>query len=298
MMLTEFENALKKLKPKDISEPIKTTYGFHIIQLDSVTPERIKPLNEVKEEIKTKIKENKTRQKMRRVVKHIYRSAKEDQDLARAAQENKLSTQTTTFISRENHIVEDIGSNPVFFNQAFLLEDNKVGEPVVTLESAFVMKVVNREKAYIPDLTGVKKLAQEKAQEEKDYTFSKTKSESLASQLVGETTDLESISKKFGLDLKHSPFFNRSDSIPGIGNLEKLKNKAFGLNNGKSGWVLVRNNYYLIRLQDRQKVGVPEAESLKELKIKLKSEKGNSAFQEWVENLKEDSEILVDKSQI
>ena len=298
MMLTEFENALKKLQPKDISEPIKTTYGFHIIQLDSVTPERIKPINEVKEEIKNKIKENKTRQKMRRVVKHIYRSAKEDQDLVRAAQENNLSAQTTSFVSRENHIVQDVGSNPDFFNQAFLLQDNIVGEPVVSLESAFVLKVVNREEAYIPDLKDVEKLAQEKAQEEKDYIYSKTKSESLASQLVDGTADLESISKNFGLDVKHSPFFNRSDSIPGVGNLEKLKNKAFELNNGKSGWVLVRNKYYLVRLQGRKKAGVPEAESLKELKIKLKSEKGDSAFQEWVRNLKEGSEILVDKSQI
>ena len=73
----------------------------------------------------------------------------------RAAQENSLSTKTTPFISREDHVDPDIGSNPEFFNQAFLLEDNKVGEPVVTLESAFVMKVVNREKPYIPELNDV-----------------------------------------------------------------------------------------------------------------------------------------------
>ena len=235
---------------------------------------------------------------MRRVVKHIHRSAKEDQDLVRAALENNLSVQTTSFISRENHIVPDIGSNPDFFNQAFSLEDNKIGEPVVTLESAFVMKVINREKPYIPELKDVKKLAREKAQEEKDHTFSTTKSESLAKKLVNGTIDLESTAKKFELDLKHTPFFNRSDSIPGIGNLEKLKTKAFELNNGKTGWVLVRSNYYLIRLQERQKADAPDMETLKELRKKLKLEKGDSAFQEWMENLKESSEILVDKSQI
>ena len=298
MMVTEFENALRKLSPKETSEPIKTSFGFHIIRLDEITPERIKPLEEVKEEIIKKLKENKTRRKMRRVVKHIHRSAKEDQDLVRAALENNLSVQTTSFISRENHIVSDIGSNPDFFNQAFSLEDNKIGEPVVTLESAFVMKVINREKPYIPELKDVKKLAREKAQEEKDHTFSTTKSESLAKKLVNGTIDLESTAKKFELDLKHTPFFNRSDSIPGIGNLEKLKTKAFELNNGKTGWVLVRNNYYLIRLQERQKADAPDMETLKELRKKLKLEKGDSAFQEWMKNLKESSEILVDKSQI
>ena len=63
MMVTEFENALKKLSPKETSEPIKTSFGFHIIRLDEITPERIKPLEEVKEEIIKKLKENKTRRK-------------------------------------------------------------------------------------------------------------------------------------------------------------------------------------------------------------------------------------------
>ena len=298
MMVTEFENALKKLKAKETSEPIKTTFGFHIIQLNKISPERIKQLDEVKEEIIKKLKENKTRQKMRRVVKHIHRSAKEDQDLAGAAQKNNLSVQTTSFISREDHLVTDIGNNPGFFNQAFSLEDNKVGDPVVTLESAFVMKVISREKPYIPELKDIEKLALEKAQDEKDQTFSTAKSESIAKELVDGTTDLESTAKTLGLDLKHTPFFNRSDSIPGLGNLQKLKAKAFELDSGKSGWVLVRNNYYLIRLQERQKADLPDVETLKELRQKLKLEKGNSAFQEWMENLKESYEILVDRSQI
>ena len=61
---------------------------------------------------------------------------------------------------------------------------------------------------------------------------------------------------------------------------------------------MVRSNYYLIRLQERQKADAPDMETLKELRKKLKLEKGDSAFQEWMKNLKESSEILVDKSQI
>ena len=98
--------------------------------------------------------------------------------------------------------------------------------------------------------------------------------------------------------MKQTPFFDRSDSIPGIGNLEKVKTKAFELDDGKAGWAFVRDNYYLIRVRDRQKANAPEIEALKELKTKLKLEKGDSAFQDWMENLKERSEILIDKSQL
>ena len=298
IMVSEFESALENLKPKEISEPIKTSFGFHIIRLDEVNPERIKPLGEVKEEIIQKLKGIKTRQKMRRVAKHIHRSAKEDQNLARAAQENQLTVQTTPFVSRENHEVSDVGINPDFFNQVFSLEDNKIGKPIDTLEAAFVLKVVAREKPYIPELNNVEVLAQEKAQEEKDRAFSIKKSESFAEKFSNGTIDIESAAEELGLDLKHTPFFNRSDSIPGIGNLEKVKTKAFELDKGKSGWIFARNNYYLIRLQDREKADIPDMEALKNLRTQLKLEKGNSVFQEWMGNLKESSEILIDKSQL
>ena len=67
---------------------------------------------------------------------------------------------------------------------------------------------------------------------------------------------------------------------------------------GKSGWVSSRNNYYLIRVQDREKADTPGEETLKDLTARLKREKGSFVFQEWVENLKESYEILIDKTQL
>ena len=144
----------------------------------------------------------------------------------------------------------------------------------------------------------MQKLAREKAQEEKNLAFSIKKSEEIAQKLSSGTIDLESASKELRLDLKHTPFLNRSDSIPGIGDLKKVKTKAFELATGKSGWVSSRNNYYLIRVQDREKANTPGEETLKDLTARLKREKGNFVFQEWVENLKESYEILIDKTQL
>ena len=67
---------------------------------------------------------------------------------------------------------------------------------------------------------------------------------------------------------------------------------------GKLGWVSSRDNYYLIRVQDNEKADTPSSEALKDLKTRLKLEKGNSIFQEWLGNLKESSEILIDKTQL
>ncbi len=47
--------ALLTMKPNEISEPIETALGFHIIALDERTPQTPKPLEEVEDQIKTKL---------------------------------------------------------------------------------------------------------------------------------------------------------------------------------------------------------------------------------------------------
>jgi peptidyl-prolyl cis-trans isomerase D len=51
MLPPELEAALNKMKPGEISGPIRTNYGFHIIKLTARTPEKRKPLAAVRKEL-------------------------------------------------------------------------------------------------------------------------------------------------------------------------------------------------------------------------------------------------------
>jgi parvulin-like peptidyl-prolyl isomerase len=50
-MVAAVEEAVSKMKVNEISEPIKTEFGYHIVQLQEV---RVKPFDEAKEEVKEK----------------------------------------------------------------------------------------------------------------------------------------------------------------------------------------------------------------------------------------------------
>jgi peptidyl-prolyl cis-trans isomerase C len=50
-MVPEFEDAAFKLQVGEISEPVKTQFGYHLIQLDEKTPQGAKSLEESKETI-------------------------------------------------------------------------------------------------------------------------------------------------------------------------------------------------------------------------------------------------------
>ena len=58
-MVKPFEDAAFSLKKGEISKPVQTQFGFHIIRLDDKTEVAQKPLEDVKEEIKTSMLQDK-----------------------------------------------------------------------------------------------------------------------------------------------------------------------------------------------------------------------------------------------
>ncbi len=294
-MVKEFETALDKLQVGEISEPVLSPYGYHLIRLDGKSEERIKPLSEVKEEVIQKLKEVKSRQRVRRFIRRLRKSAENDANLARAAIEHKFETRTTGLISREKHELSEIGSVPEFFNQAFTLEDNRLSDPIHTFETSFLLKVVERNLAYIPELADVRSKVREATAKEKNRVFTQNKFNELKSRVTADK-DLVKIAEEEKLDVRHTPYFSMGDSIPGIGNVKAIKQDAFRLAKGEATGASFRGKNYLIVLEDREAAGQPDEEELKAVSTRLKNEKAATVFNDWLENLKENADIMIDRS--
>jgi peptidyl-prolyl cis-trans isomerase C len=50
-MVPEFGEAASKLKPGELSEPVKTQFGWHVIKLDETRPKVFPPLDQVKDQV-------------------------------------------------------------------------------------------------------------------------------------------------------------------------------------------------------------------------------------------------------
>ena len=50
-MVPEFEKAAYALKPGELSEPVRTQFGWHLIQLHERIPEKITPFEEISEKV-------------------------------------------------------------------------------------------------------------------------------------------------------------------------------------------------------------------------------------------------------
>lgn len=295
MMVPEFEEALDRLSPGELGSPVQTVFGFHIIRLDQVNEERIKPLVEVQESIKTTLKETKARQRIRRIAKKIRKAAGAGNNLAIAALEYKAETHTTEFISGRVHNVPEIGNVPEFFNAAFALAGGQLSEPVNTAEASYLLKVSARKDPHLPELNEVLSEVTLAVVEENNKNATTNKLEALRKRLEIEK-DLEKLARELNLTVDETPFITRADSIPGIGNIQSIKDGVFVLQPGETTTGSTRGAFYLIQMVEREAAGAPDAEQSKKLYTRLKNEKSRALFREWMEKIKENAEIMIDRT--
>ena len=74
-MVSEFEEAAFRLKVGEVSKIIKTSYGLHIIKCDKVFSGFTKPLNRVKEDIKSLLRDQNQKQAYENWIEDLKKSA-------------------------------------------------------------------------------------------------------------------------------------------------------------------------------------------------------------------------------
>lgn len=294
-MVPEFETALGKLTAGEIGEPVKTVFGYHLIKLDKVEEERTKPLAEVKEEITNTLKAMKSRQRARRTIKKIYKDAKTDNNLIRAALKFKTETTLSELFSRKNHDLTEIGVVPEFFNTAFSLRDQEVSFPVNTHEASYLIKIIERKSPQLPKLEDVRSAVTEEVVLQKTSSLTLEKFNVLT-QRLNTQKDLAIIAAELGLEVEETPLFSLVDSIPGIGNIQAIKDSVSQLSLDQTTGASSRLSYFLIQLVERKTAGAPTPDQTQDLYARLKEEKSIHVFQEWLEDLKEKADIMVDKT--
>jgi peptidyl-prolyl cis-trans isomerase D len=98
----EFDKAVSALAPGQISEPVRTRYGFHLIRLENRTEAAVLPLDEVRETVKAALALEKAEDDFRNAEKKAEDDLAAGASLEDAAAEFKLAPESRTMITLED----------------------------------------------------------------------------------------------------------------------------------------------------------------------------------------------------
>ena len=154
-------HSLKTLDIGEISEPVKTQFGLHLIQLEDKKVEHIKPFAEVKEELERNLRKEKADSLFYEQVDQFANLAFEHPNTLSILIDNlNLTLQSTGLFERTTHTEEGILSHPAVITAAFkeaVLKEGFNSEVVdIGEQHVVVLRIKDHEPAQPRPLTEVK----------------------------------------------------------------------------------------------------------------------------------------------
>lgn len=225
-MVPEFEAAAFGLKPGQISDLVKTTFGYHIIKVVDSQPETVRPVADVKPEIIDQLKWQKAQQQAEQIGKAMEAAIKSAADMEKVAKERGITVVESPFFLRDEPI-GDLGAAPDVANRAFTMKDGEV-TPVLRVSRGWVFATpAGKQDSYIPQLAEVTDRVRDDVIRDKAAELLKTRAAAIAADLK-KAPDFAAAVKKAGFEVKTSELIARGGSLPDIGPNAEVETAVFG----------------------------------------------------------------------
>jgi len=297
-MVKPFSDKAFSMEAGEISDPVRTRFGWHIIKVEKVNEATTTSFADAKSDILQKLTEEASKHVAYDAAESVYDAAFEGAHLEAIATDQNLTIQTTDFFSRAEP--PKVSNNQAkFAATAFELPDGEISEIQDFGDGYYIMEIIGKLPAQIPELNEVKEKIRTDLIKQKKEEKAKADAEIMLSALKdGETID--TAARKFELEPKITGFFKRNDSIPDIGSAREISRVAFELTaeNSLPEGVLKGpgGGYYVIKFKDRKIPSLTDIDKEKaDIKARLLQQKKFKTFDEWLNQLRNRSEISIEE---
>lgn len=276
----EFEKTAFSLAPSQVSDLVKSQYGFHIIKVLEKETAHTKPFEEVKESLRPTLLLNQADKQANDTADKLAAAIRQSNKLSldELAKQYHLSLGQTRPVSPTDPLLELANSKDAR-DAIFQARQGDLSLPIRTDRGYVVVQVTSIQSAHQGGLEEVRDRVISDLKHDKSMEIAKSKADDLYKRVkAGEKFD--SAARALGLDPKTSDPINRDGSIPGGASGRQL-NAAFNLKTGDLAEPLsLGQNWFVYRIAEKTEANPADFEKdKKQLTEELLNSKRSLAFE-------------------
>ena len=255
-MVPEFSEAAFSLEPGQVSDLVKSNFGYHIIKVAEKRPASTRPFEEVRTQIEDQLKWERVQKEAERRAADLAGGLKSPADFDSLQPQPGIVVSESGFFSRDEPIA-GLGIAPAVSAQAFEMSQGEVSSSINTPQGIVFITVTGTQEARDPSLEEVKARVREDVLKEKAVNAAREKATALAGQL--KKGELEAAAKTAGLEVRTTELISRGAPVADIGVSPAVDAAAFALSTGEvSAPIVTDTGAVIVKVLEKKDVTAGE----------------------------------------
>jgi peptidyl-prolyl cis-trans isomerase D len=299
-MVKPFNDAVFSMEPGEISEVVKTDFGYHIIKLEEIQLGGVTPIEDAKDEIISALQLEQARPMAFQLANSAYEEIIGAGSLAAyLEQEADARLVETNYFTRSNPPA-GVTSDPAFLDRAFELQENELSSIVETAEGYVIITAEEIMEPQTPALEEVRDRVEQDYRTEKAAQAAKAEAEQLIAETAEQGSSFDQAAQDRGLVVQESGALLKNDPDHSSDFPQALVNDAFRLT--RSAPVspepgVVDTTYFVYRFDQRRlpetAMSETDRERYRELLLQFKQQ---NILDAWLRNRQAEADIRIHTS--
>ena len=293
-MVPEFEGAAFALAQDEVSDPVTSMFGIHVIKATEKSGGESQTIDEVRDSIVELLKQESAQARADALAQAMAAEITTPEEMATAAQRRGLEAQESGFAGPGEPIL-GLGFSPEVTSQAFQLEEGEVAGPIATPTGPAFVTVTGVQDPYVPPLDEVEARVRDDVIRRKAFVTAQERANAVAAQLK-EAEDFTAAAEADELTVNSSDLIARGAAVPGVGLNAAVEAMAFSMDAGEtSAPVLTGNSAVILHVHERQEADPADFAATREtLRAELVALRQNQFFVAYMEQAKTRIAIDID----